>query len=105
MPLSRPRPARISGLLVTAMAVSAGLITSAPALAVTGAEATAGQLPSVVKLNLGDEANSRACTGTLVDPSWVATAASCFASTPGTPVEAGKPSLKATATLSDGRSV
>ncbi|MGO4463806.1 S1 family peptidase, partial [Streptomyces sp. M-16] len=73
MPVSRPRPARISGLLVTAIAVSAGLITSAPALAVAGPEAAAGQLPNVVKLNLGDEANSRACTGTLVDPLWVLT--------------------------------
>ncbi|MFF4583809.1 S1 family peptidase, partial [Streptomyces sp. NPDC001373] len=105
MSLSRPRPARISGLLVTAIAVSAGLITSAPALAVAGPEAGAGQLPSVVKLNIGDEANSRACTGTLVDQSWIATAASCFASTPGTPVPAGKPALKATATLSDGKTV
>ncbi|MFF4648168.1 trypsin-like serine protease [Streptomyces sp. NPDC001389] len=70
-----------------------------------GPEAGAGQLPSVVKLNIGDEANSRACTGTLVDQSWIATAASCFASTPGTPVPAGKPALKAAATLSDGKTV
>ncbi|WP_371675476.1 trypsin-like serine protease [Streptomyces sp. NBC_01276] len=105
MPVSRPRPARISGLLVTAIAVCAGLITSAPALAVSGPEAAAGQLPNVVKLNLGDEADSRACTGTLVDPLWVLTAASCFAATPGTPVPAGKPALKTTATLSDGKTV
>ncbi|MET8752658.1 trypsin-like serine protease [Streptomyces sp. NPDC004667] len=105
MSVSRPRSARISGLLVTAIAVSAGLITSAPALAVTGPEAAAGQLASVVSLTIGDEAHSRGCTGTLVDQTWIATAASCFASTPGAPVEAGKPTLKSIATLSDGKTV
>ncbi|MFE2245728.1 trypsin-like serine protease [Streptomyces lavendulae] len=108
MSASRPRAARIPGLLAaTATAVmSVGLaVPAAPALAVAGPEAAAGQLPSVVKLGLGDENNSRACTGVLVDRFWVLTAASCFAGTPGTPAPAGKPALKATATLSDGKTV
>ncbi|WP_371675477.1 trypsin-like serine protease [Streptomyces sp. NBC_01276] len=105
MSLSRSRTTRISSLLLSATAVSAGLITAVPAFAVTGPEAAAGQLASVVKLNIGDEANSRACTGILVDQTWIATAASCFAATPGTPVPAGKPALKSTATLSDGKAV
>ncbi|MGO4463807.1 trypsin-like serine protease [Streptomyces sp. M-16] len=105
MSLSRSRTTRISSLLVSATAVSAALITAVPAFAVTGPEAAAGQLASVVKLNIGDEANSRACTGILVDQTWIATAASCFAATPGTPVPAGKPALKSTATLSDGKAV
>ncbi|MFJ4315411.1 trypsin-like serine protease, partial [Streptomyces lavendulae] len=102
---TRPRPARISGLLVTAIAVSAGLATSVPASAVTGPEVAVGQVPALARLNIGDEANSRACTGVLVDQNWIATAASCFAATPGTPVPAGKPALKATATLGDGSTV
>ncbi|MEU3403114.1 trypsin-like serine protease, partial [Streptomyces sp. NPDC006670] len=106
MSASRPRAARISGLLAAAAVMAVGLaVPATPALAVAGPEAAVGQLPNVVKLNLGDEANSRACTGTLVDPLWVLTAASCFAATPGAPVPAGKPALKTTATLSDGKTV
>ncbi|MGW0391768.1 trypsin-like serine protease [Streptomyces sp. NPDC003042] len=100
----RTRPARITGLL-SATAVAAGLISAAPALAVAGPEAPADTYKAVVKLNIGDEANSRACTATLLDQNWIVTAASCFAATPGTAVPAGKPALKSIATLSDGRAV
>ncbi|MER6203203.1 S1 family peptidase [Streptomyces sp. NPDC001586] len=100
----RLRPARMT-VLLSATAVAAGLISAAPALAVTGPEAPADSHKSVVRLTIGDEANSRACTGTLVDARWVLTAASCFATTPGTSVPAGKPALKSIATLSDGKAV
>ncbi|MFJ7260431.1 trypsin-like serine protease [Streptomyces globosus] len=56
-----------------------------------------------MKPDIGDEANSRACTGTRADPRWVLTAASCFAATPGKPVPAGTPALKSTAVLSNGQ--
>ncbi|MEV6954626.1 FG-GAP-like repeat-containing protein [Streptomyces sp. NPDC051183] len=102
MSVLRPRPARTAGLVVTATAVAAGLVAVAPAYALTGPEAPAGQYASVVKLNIGDEANSRACTGTLVDEWWIATAASCFATTAGEQVPAGKPVLQATVTLANG---
>lgn len=98
----RLRPARIA-VLLSATAVAAGLISAAPALALAGPEAPADQYRAVVKLNIGDEANSRACTAALLDDNWIITAASCFAGTPGTSVPAGKPALKSIATLSDGR--
>ncbi|MEV6688456.1 FG-GAP-like repeat-containing protein [Streptomyces sp. NPDC051130] len=99
---NRPRTARVTGLLVTATTVAASFICTGTAQAVTGPEATAGLYASVVKLSVGDEANSRGCTATLVDEWWVATAASCFAAIPGQPVPAGKPGLKATVTLANG---
>ncbi|MFE2478757.1 FG-GAP-like repeat-containing protein [Streptomyces sp. NPDC059389] len=102
MSLLRTRPARMTGLLATATAVAAGLAGTVPAHALTGPEAAAGQHPAVVKLSIGDEANSRSCTGTLVDEWWIATAASCFAATPGQQVPAGKPALKAAVALAGG---
>ncbi|ATZ23021.1 RICIN domain-containing protein [Streptomyces lavendulae] len=101
----RPRAARISGLLATSALLSTALMTATPAVAVSGPEAAAGAHPYAVRLDIGDEANSRACTGTLVDRFWVLTAASCLAATPGSTVPAGKPALKTTATLSDGKAV
>ncbi|MEU2393774.1 trypsin-like serine protease [Streptomyces sp. NPDC007369] len=101
----RPLPSRVTGLLVTATAVAAGLVSAGPAQAVVGPEAPADRYAFAAKLVIGDEANSRGCTGTLIDASWVLTASSCFATTPGTTVPAGKPALKATATLSDGKTV
>ncbi|MEU9945869.1 RICIN domain-containing protein [Streptomyces lavendulae] len=101
----RPRAARISGLLATSALLSTALMTATPAVAVSGPEAAAGAHPYAVRLDIGDEANSRACTGTLVDRFWVLTAASCLAATPGTTVPAGKPARRTTATLSDGKAV
>ncbi|MFF0478269.1 trypsin-like serine protease [Streptomyces sp. NPDC004284] len=101
----RPRAARISGLLATTALLSTALISATPAVAVSGPEAAAGTHPYAVRLTLGDEADFRACTGALVDRFWVLTAASCFAATPGTAVPAGKPFLRTTATLGDGKAV
>ncbi|MCX5077828.1 S1 family peptidase [Streptomyces sp. NBC_00424] len=102
---TRLRPARATGLLVTATAVAVGLVSAGPAQAVVGPETPAGQYAFTAKLVVGGEANSRGCTATLVDANWLLTAASCFATTPGTTVPAGKPALKSTATLSDGKTV
>lgn len=100
----RPRMARIAGLL-TVVAASLATAPATPAAAVTSPETATGTHPYAVQLRLGDEADARACTGTLVDRFWVMTAASCFAAVPGTPVPAGAPALKTTATFSDGRTV
>ncbi|MFI6639043.1 trypsin-like serine protease [Streptomyces sp. NPDC050504] len=105
-PLSsrRPRAARVAGLLAMAV-TSLAVVPVAPATAVAGPEAATATHPYAVKLHLGEEADARACTGTLVDRYWVLTAASCFAAVPGTPVPAGAPALNTTATLSDGRTI
>ncbi|MFJ6793898.1 S1 family peptidase [Streptomyces sp. NPDC091268] len=105
MPHLRPRTARMTCLLVTPSAVFASLIPTGSALALAGPEAEAGKHAYTVKLSIGDEAHARACTGTLVDATWVLTAASCFGATPGDVVPAGKPALKSIATLSDGKNV
>ncbi|MEU2393773.1 FG-GAP-like repeat-containing protein [Streptomyces sp. NPDC007369] len=102
MSILRTRRTRMVGLVVTATSVTAGLVTVAPAHALTGSEAPSGQYASVVKLSVGDETNNRACTATLVDEWWVATAASCFATVAGQQVPAGKPALQATVTLANG---
>ncbi|MFI1975988.1 trypsin-like serine protease [Streptomyces wedmorensis] len=105
MSAPRPRAARISGFLTTTALLSTALFAATPATAVPGPEAAAGTHPAAVRLALGDEANSRACTGTLVDRFWVLTAASCFATTPGAAVPAGRPALATTATLGDGKEI
>ncbi|MCX5403849.1 S1 family peptidase [Streptomyces sp. NBC_00335] len=105
MSIHRPRSARMTGLLATATAVAACLVFAGAVQAITGPEAPYGQHAYSVKLSLGEKPNSRACTGTLVDASWVLTAASCFASTPGATIPAGPPALKTTVTLADGTAV
>ncbi|MEU9233506.1 trypsin-like serine protease [Streptomyces subrutilus] len=100
-----PRAARISGLVATSALLSTALVTATPAFAVTGPEAAVDSHPYAARLTIGDETNFRACTGTLVDRFWILTAASCFSGTPGSPVSAGKPTLKTTATLSNGKTV
>ncbi|EST19954.1 hypothetical protein M878_41005 [Streptomyces roseochromogenus subsp. oscitans DS 12.976] len=95
----RSRTARISALLTTAAAMAAGLLTATAAHAVVGDQAQDGAYPFLVKLDITMGDAKRACTGTLVDPRWVLTAASCFADTPGAAVPAGAPKGKATATV------
>nr|WSW48165.1 trypsin-like serine protease [Streptomyces sp. NBC_01001] len=70
-----------------------------------GTPAADGQYPYTAQLAVGEGAGSRACTATLIDQWWVATAASCFADNPQQPgpQAAGKPSAKATVMLSGGR--
>ncbi|WP_053790671.1 S1 family peptidase [Streptomyces sp. XY332] len=103
MSFPRSRSTRLTGLLLTGTTVATGLIAVAPAEALTGPETQAGQHAYAVRLTIGDAANGRACTGTLIDATWVLTAASCFGATPGDAVPAGKPALKTTATLSGGQ--
>ncbi|WP_438290443.1 FG-GAP-like repeat-containing protein [Streptomyces sp. HUAS TT7] len=75
--------------------MGAGLLTASPASALTGSEAASGGYAFTAKLNVGE---ATACTGTLVDPQWVLTAASCF-TVDGKPAQTGKPALKTTVTV------
>ncbi|WP_173159419.1 trypsin-like serine protease [Phytohabitans suffuscus] len=83
---------------IVATAVTAGLLGGGSARAVAGAEPVPdGTYGFSAKVNVGDvnAADSRACSGALVDRSWVLTAKSCFAQ--GTaPVIAGAPSQPTT---------
>ncbi|MEU9298060.1 FG-GAP-like repeat-containing protein [Streptomyces sp. NPDC048266] len=64
-----------------------------PANALSGADAPA-SLSFVAKINIGEKT---ACTGALVDPQWVLTAASCFTAA-GIP-SSGKPTVATTVTV------
>ncbi|MFE9792714.1 ricin-type beta-trefoil lectin domain protein [Streptomyces goshikiensis] len=103
MSAHRPRAARMTSLLVAASTATAGLVLSGTAHALNGPEVPSGAHTATVRLTIGDEANSRGCTATLISESWLAAAASCFAATPGAELTAGEPALKTVATLSNGR--
>ncbi|MFD5677908.1 trypsin-like serine protease [Streptomyces sp. NPDC127040] len=97
MPQIRPRTRWMATALT--VAGTTALLPAGSALASVGTPATAGQYTHTAQLNIGDEASSRACSAVLVDASWVLTAASCFAKSPGAQVLTGKPELKTTATI------
>jgi hypothetical protein len=88
------RAAWSAGLLTTALA--AGLLTGAPAHAIAvGSPAPDGAYRFVAKVEVG---TARGCTGALVAPQWIATAASCFAEG-GQPVPAGPPKQETMVTV------
>ncbi|MFE4858946.1 trypsin-like serine protease, partial [Streptomyces sp. NPDC056670] len=93
MSVKSSRAAWATAMLATA--VGAGLLTVTPATALTGSDVASGNYTFAAKLNIGDAA---ACSGALVDPQWVITAASCFA-VDGKPAQAGKPAVKTTVTV------
>ncbi|MFI8086388.1 RICIN domain-containing protein [Kitasatospora sp. NPDC086009] len=94
----RTRTAWTTGA-VTTLALTGALLAGTPAPALSGDVVAAGSYAFTAKLDIGD--GKRACTGALVDPFWVVTAASCFADDPAQPttVPAGPPTLKAVVTV------
>ncbi|MEV6573000.1 trypsin-like serine protease [Streptomyces sp. NPDC051577] len=100
---TRPRPVRMTCLLVTATAVASSLISAGSARALAGPEPAPGQYAYAAKLTIGTETDSRACTATLVNARWVLTAAACLAAKPGDAITAGQPALATTATFAGGQ--
>ncbi|MGW3071995.1 trypsin-like serine protease [Kitasatospora sp. NPDC001132] len=91
---------RRTGALVAAAASGVLATLSIPsAHAVVGDAAGDGAYAFTARLVIGD--NARACTGALVDRSWVLTAASCFSDDPAQPqaLAAGAPKWKTTVTV------
>ncbi|GAA0816215.1 ricin-type beta-trefoil lectin domain protein [Spirilliplanes yamanashiensis] len=82
---------------LTAAVVAAGLVSGAPAHAVTSAQpATSSTYSFAAKLQIGAIADGGvACSGSLVHARWVLTAASCF----GAAVTAGAPARATTVTV------
>ncbi|MET8102634.1 FG-GAP-like repeat-containing protein [Streptomyces sp. NPDC005236] len=83
-----------------ALALLAGplALTATPSSAATGPATTDAGYTFAVRLDIGT--GSRACSGALIAPQWIATAASCFSDSGGTPqAAAGKPKWKTTATI------
>jgi hypothetical protein len=80
---------------VAAAIAAPALLTAAPADAVVGAEVTDNAYAFTARIDIGD--GERACSGALVDPSWVVTAGSCFVDDPasGAVPAAGKPAKTA----------
>ncbi|MEV5547878.1 FG-GAP-like repeat-containing protein [Streptomyces sp. NPDC052309] len=85
---------------LAACAVSLPLLApaAAPAHAVAGVPSTAADYAFTARLDIGE--GLRACSGVLVAPQWIATAASCFSEDAATPdAAAGAPRWKTTATI------
>ncbi|MFD9633137.1 FG-GAP-like repeat-containing protein [Streptomyces violascens] len=89
------RPLATVGLLTTTALVT-GLMTAVPAGALEGDSLNDSAYAFAAQLNIGNA--QKACSGALVAPQWVLTAASCFADG-SAPVRAGAPKVKTTVTV------
>ncbi|MFI1359285.1 S1 family peptidase [Streptomyces sp. NPDC020898] len=90
-----------AGAALVAATVTVSALIAAPAHAVAGDPVSTGSYAYTAKVSLGADDTTRACSGALVAPDWILTAASCFATDPvaDLTVPAGKPALSATATV------
>ncbi|MEU8778677.1 FG-GAP-like repeat-containing protein [Streptomyces sp. NPDC048606] len=94
------RPAVLAAL--SAALIAAPLLPiGAPARAAVGSPVPTGSYAFAAHLRIGDGERTRACSGVLVAPQWVATAASCLTDgpLPGGVVAPGAPALKTVATV------
>ncbi|MCC2334762.1 trypsin-like serine protease [Cellulomonas wangsupingiae] len=91
-------PLTLTSRAACAAAVALGFVAgSVPvAHAVQGDPATGAASAATVKINVGEV---RACSGALLNESWVITAKACFADTPGAAVVDGTPKQVTTATV------
>jgi hypothetical protein len=79
--------------------VGLGVLGSLPASAVVGDTVADGQRGYVVRVEIGD--TDRACSGALIEKSWIVTAASCFVDNPAqyASLAPGEPALPAQAVV------
>ncbi|WP_189533861.1 trypsin-like serine protease [Streptomyces roseolilacinus] len=94
---TRPRSAWMAAGL--AAAIGTGLLSSNTATAAIGAPDTAGVFAHTAQITVGDQTDARGCSGTLVAAQWLLTSQSCFTTTPGTGMVAGKPQEPVKVTL------
>ncbi|MFD5922240.1 trypsin-like serine protease, partial [Kitasatospora sp. NPDC127035] len=95
----RSSPTRTAGLFLSAAMLGSALLTGGPAGALAGDQAPDSTYAFTANLDIGE--GKRTCSGALVDPYWIVTAAGCFADNPAIPttVSAGTPALRTVATL------
>ncbi|MFD3947931.1 trypsin-like serine protease [Streptomyces sp. NPDC058579] len=94
------RPAALAAHSATLIAAPL-MLTGAPARAAAGTPITDSSHAFTAQLQIGSSDQTRGCSGALVAPQWIVTAASCFAVDPlqGDAVAPGAPALKTVATI------
>ncbi|MEU2185213.1 trypsin-like serine protease, partial [Streptomyces thermolilacinus] len=97
---ARPRSAWMTVGL--AAVIGAGLLPAHSAAAAIGTPDTSGAHAHTAQITVGDHANARGCSGTLIAAQWLLTSQSCFTTTPGTGLTPGEPREPVKVTLGTG---